>query len=199
MPFFNLKSIIDVVRTKLTQDTQVAGIQDDVRQVLRAYWEAVAISEPALMSLWRASGTTLSQLRLLYLLSHEAANAGELARRLGVKASSLSRMLERLEERGLVQREGDPLDRRRVTVSITEAGRRFLGEHARSGAALRRAAEAMTREERALFLRGMEAFLQSVRRVAVGFCPAEDEPPRAPEGTAETPHGKGGDSVGIPG
>jgi DNA-binding MarR family transcriptional regulator len=42
----------------------------------------------------------------------------------GMDRSSLSRMVDSLEEKGFVQRKSDPEDRRKVLVSLTEKGER---------------------------------------------------------------------------
>ncbi|AKB28696.1 Transcriptional regulator, MarR family [Methanosarcina siciliae T4/M] len=49
----------------------------------------------------------------------------------GMDRSSLSRMVDSLEEKGFVRRKNDPADRRKVLVSLTEKGERcyeFLNE-----------------------------------------------------------------------
>lgn len=48
--------------------------------------------------------------------------AGELARTLHDHPSTLTAMLKRLVAQGLVQREGDPADQRRVRLRLTSAG-----------------------------------------------------------------------------
>jgi DNA-binding MarR family transcriptional regulator len=54
--------------------------------------------------------------------------AGDLASHLGVAASTLSGALRRLEGLGLVQRQAFAVDRRRVGLTLTEAGERALSE-----------------------------------------------------------------------
>jgi DNA-binding MarR family transcriptional regulator len=48
---------------------------------------------------------------------------GVLAARIGVEVPTLVRTVTRMESSGLVRREGDPADRRRVIVRLTERGR----------------------------------------------------------------------------
>ncbi|WDD95322.1 MarR family transcriptional regulator [Burkholderia sp. FERM BP-3421] len=71
-----------------------------------------------------ALGVTGMQGRLLFMLArrHEA-SVVELARAHGVDASSATRMLDRLEHRGLLARVRGHDDRRIVRVALTEAGR----------------------------------------------------------------------------
>jgi len=55
----------------------------------------------------------------------EATLIGDLARHMGVTASTMSLAADRLERKGLVAREKDPNDRRRVGLVLTEAGQRL--------------------------------------------------------------------------
>jgi len=69
----------------------------------------------------RASGVTVSQWRvLLTLLRFEGSNQGFLADVLDVEPITLCRMIDRLEESGLVERRRDPTDRRAWLIHLTE-------------------------------------------------------------------------------
>jgi DNA-binding MarR family transcriptional regulator len=69
----------------------------------------------------RASGVTVSQWRvLLTLLRYEGSNQGFLADLLEVEPITLCRMIDRLEEAGLVERRRDPSDRRAWLIHMTE-------------------------------------------------------------------------------
>jgi DNA-binding MarR family transcriptional regulator len=71
-----------------------------------------------------AFGMTGMQGRMLFVLATRCdATAAELAREHGVDASSATRMLDRLEQRGLLVRTRGDDDRRTVRVALTEAGR----------------------------------------------------------------------------
>jgi DNA-binding MarR family transcriptional regulator len=94
---------------------------------LRAVLRFLSMSEPLTVDFWRSHELTLMQVRCLRLLRDEACFAGDLARRLGMSPASLTRLLERLEGRGLVTRSTDPGDRRRVVVHITPTGARLTG------------------------------------------------------------------------
>ena len=54
-----------------------------------------------------------------------------LADALGMHAPRLVALIDELEDRGLVARERDPDDRRNYAISLTDEGRRVLGELAR--------------------------------------------------------------------
>jgi MarR family transcriptional regulator, lower aerobic nicotinate degradation pathway regulator len=57
-----------------------------------------------------------------------ALSQAELGRRLDVDRSDMVALINRLVEDGLVLREPDPTDRRRNMITITEPGRRRLGQ-----------------------------------------------------------------------
>ncbi|AVP56678.1 MarR family winged helix-turn-helix transcriptional regulator [Pulveribacter suum] len=65
---------------------------------------------------------------LLRLLAHEHASATTLARECHIDSGGLTRLLDRLEAKGLVQRERAPHDRRVVQVALTGAGRAVAGQ-----------------------------------------------------------------------
>ncbi|MCL8208095.1 MAG: MarR family transcriptional regulator [Actinomycetia bacterium] len=94
---------------------------------MRAFFDLVALAEPVTIELWRSHQLTLVQVQCLRRLRAGPLMAGDLARATGVSAASMTRLLERLEDRGLVVRAPDPADRRRVLVSLTDRGRSTLG------------------------------------------------------------------------
>jgi len=60
---------------------------------------------------------------LTYLRGYAPAPIGELVRVFGIKQSTFTSMLDRLEQAGLVRRELNPEDRRSFLIHITDAGR----------------------------------------------------------------------------
>lgn len=69
-------------------------------------------------------GVTQSRARLLLLLARcDGANQAFLAEALDVERPTLARLLDGLEENGLVRREVSPEDRRQRNVFLTEAAR----------------------------------------------------------------------------
>ncbi|WP_408054992.1 MarR family winged helix-turn-helix transcriptional regulator [Stutzerimonas azotifigens] len=77
----------------------------------------------------RFGGLTPVQLMILQVLVAEGrTTASVLSRRVSLTAATLSGVLERLEERGLLQRQRDEQDRRRHWLLISEAGRALLRE-----------------------------------------------------------------------
>lgn len=60
---------------------------------------------------------------LTYLGSYAPASVGELIRVFGIKQSTFTSLLDRLEKAGFVRRELNPDDRRSFLIHLTEAGR----------------------------------------------------------------------------
>ncbi|MDP9454966.1 MAG: MarR family transcriptional regulator [Actinomycetota bacterium] len=64
---------------------------------------------------------------LLELWEEDGLKGGELVERLGVEPPTISRMLGRMETRGLLERRRDPEDARSFRVYLTEGGRDLRG------------------------------------------------------------------------
>ena len=67
-------------------------------------------------------GLTVAQGQLLCTLTDQTVGMAELSDMLGLERSSLTGLVDRAEQRGLVVRQSDPHDRRAVKVSLTKAG-----------------------------------------------------------------------------
>ena len=79
--------------------------------------------------LHRRVGKRASRQRVLkMLLADESLTQGELRKRLGIQAGSFSELAARMEKRGLIEREKDMQDRRRVILRLTEQGRVAAGQ-----------------------------------------------------------------------
>jgi DNA-binding MarR family transcriptional regulator len=78
--------------------------------------------------------------------------ATELARESLLSSGAMTNRIDRLEDRGLVEREPDPDDRRGVLVELTEAGRTLVDKaiEARLGVANAQLANLTGRERRAI-------------------------------------------------
>jgi DNA-binding MarR family transcriptional regulator len=133
-------------------------------------------------------GGTLSHahLRALFVLmaDHEA-TAGTLAKAADLNPASVTAMIDQLEASGLVERRRDTHDRRSVLISLTDAGRRQVGEKDRMLRA--RAAEAfadVTDEELTTAIKVMERIASAMESLDDVPVP-EGPPPAAPgPGTA---------------
>lgn len=67
-------------------------------------------------------GLSLRQYAALHCIREGASSPGELARLWQVTPAVLTGIVDRLESRGLVRREPDPMDRRRLRLALTEQG-----------------------------------------------------------------------------
>jgi DNA-binding MarR family transcriptional regulator len=105
-------------------------------------WEALLSAHARLMKQFAAEDSwqelSMREYDVLYTLSkcREPVRLGELHRHVLLSQPALSRMVDRLVDRGLVHRSPDPADGRGVRLSLTDAGRdiqRQIGRrHARS-------------------------------------------------------------------
>ena len=77
----------------------------------------------------RSLGVSRAQWQVLFALSrNEGINQTGLADLLEVETITLCRMVDRLEEAGLVERRADPADRRAWRLHLTATARPLLGE-----------------------------------------------------------------------
>lgn len=103
---------------------------------------------------------TVPQFRLLVLAGELGpVRSSDLAERLAVGGSTLTRSVDRLVAGGWLERRAGASDRREVLVAATEAGLRLVGEVTdRRRAELARVVARMTPRDRALLARGAAAF-----------------------------------------
>ena len=115
----------------MTRNARLAN--DAWEALLQAH--AVLVKELAGQGSWRE--ISMREYDVLYTLAkcREPVRPGELNRHVLLSQPALSRLVDRLAERGLVRREADPADGRGVRLSLTDAGRaaqREVGQrHAR--------------------------------------------------------------------
>lgn len=77
----------------------------------------------------RSSGASVAQWRVLKTLHrHPGLNQGQLAEHLEVEPITACRMIDRLEESGLVERRRDPADRRAWRIHLTEKASPMLDD-----------------------------------------------------------------------
>jgi DNA-binding MarR family transcriptional regulator len=93
-----------------------------------AQWSAMSLRAHRL-----EGDPSFRQLAVLFMLREGIASPAAIAQRLGISRAVVTGLLDRLEERGLIQREPDPGDRRRLRIVMTAAG---LGASERLGYAV---------------------------------------------------------------
>lgn len=114
----------------------------------------------------KAIGVTLQHYRVLaVLVAREGRTVNELAVYTVTDQSTLSKLLDRMEAKGLVERRPDPSDGRVVNVHLTPAGRKAYAriipialEH------YGRAIDGLTKVERETLVRTLGKVLENVRR-----------------------------------
>lgn len=75
----------------------------------------------------REAGVSTAQLLVLQVVDqHPGASVGTVARELDLTHATVTSVIKALEQRGLLRRERDDSDRRRVLVSLTADGRQTL-------------------------------------------------------------------------
>jgi DNA-binding MarR family transcriptional regulator len=131
-------------------------------------WEALLSAHGVLMKRFAAEdvweGASMREYDVLYTLSKcpDPINLRELNRHVLLSQPALSRLLDRLAERGLVERCSDPADGRGVRLSLTEAGRALQRQIGRQHA--RGVARAMTAELDPAELRALQTICLKLAR-----------------------------------
>ena len=113
----------------------------DIRTANQA-WEALLTAHSVIMRrfadepVWREHGVSMREYDVLYTLAkcEAPARMGELQGGVLLSQPALSRLVDRLEARGLVARVSDQADGRAVRVTLTTEGRRLQQAVGRSHA-----------------------------------------------------------------
>lgn len=137
---------------------------------IRALVRRCGVSERAEVS---CCGMTVAQAAALEALRTAGEmRPGDLGKSLGIHPSTATRNLDRLEERGLVERVADGEDARAARVRLTDRGRGAAAavEEQTDGFAERILAE-IDPGRRAEVLASLEALLAAVRRATETCCP----------------------------
>jgi DNA-binding MarR family transcriptional regulator len=139
---------------------------DSARALLRAYLDAVTLSEPLQGRIWAASQLTLTQVRALRRLAVEPKSLGQLGAELALTPPSVTRVVDRLEERGLIERRRDEDDRRRVVAAILPAGSQLVTSvPLLQGSAIADAVERLPKPARERITAAFEEFVRAVREI----------------------------------
>ena len=129
-----------------------------IDSVLRASRALVGIAAAAIAEV--DDSVTVPQLRVLVMVDTRGPlNLAGVAAALGVNPSNASRICERLIRAGLLDRQESPDDRRNITLSLTEAGRRLVNKvtrHRRT--AITRILRGMDPEDRELLHTALDRF-----------------------------------------
>jgi len=141
--------------------------QEETRRALLAYVDALTLAEPLQARLWQLAHVTLTQLMLLRRLREGSQSAGALAHSLGLSPTSVTRLVDRLEQHGLVERHRSVDDRRCVEIRLEPKGERLLGEvKVMRGTDVHRAVESMTAEERRRLTAALRHLVERTRALS---------------------------------
>ncbi|HYB39587.1 MAG TPA: MarR family transcriptional regulator [Mycobacterium sp.] len=100
---------------------------DEIDAVLRASRALVGIAAASIAEV--DDSVTVPQLRVLVMVDTRGPlNLAAVAAGLGVNPSNASRICDRLIRAGLLDRQDSPNDRRHITLSLTDAGRRLVNK-----------------------------------------------------------------------
>jgi len=127
---------------------------------------------------WPGGQLSLVHLHVLAILDIEGPLAMRaLAESLDVSQASMTGIVDRMEQRGLVERQRDEEDRRVVRVSLTDEGRKMVGGMAAERRErLSEILDDMTDEELAGFLLGARAMHRGRERLHARLAAAQESP-----------------------
>lgn len=139
----------------MTRDTREDDRPDLAAMIVRLERALIAVEQPILVahavSMW-------GYMVLTALRSEPMRTQAALARAIGADKTRLIAVLDALQQRGLIEREPDPADRRVRLLGLTEAGHRV---HATIRAAIRaeeeRLLDRLPAADREVFLRSLRA------------------------------------------
>jgi DNA-binding MarR family transcriptional regulator len=120
---------MSTTRAKLTRRaTRFDSLEQEVFLNLWRTYDRLRIQEDALFGQFNLTPQQYNVLRLLNAAHPEAVPTLTLAERLVSRAPDITRMLDKLEERGLIARDRPAENRRVVRIGITESGLSLLDE-----------------------------------------------------------------------
>jgi DNA-binding MarR family transcriptional regulator len=151
----------------MTTNLASAATQSETKDALLAYVDALTLAEPIQVKLWQDSQITLTQLSVLRELRDGPQSAGKLGEKAGLSPTSVTRLVDRLEARGLVKRRRPAQDRRLVEVELEPAGERLIGQfRVFRGTALHLAVEAMSSERKRQLTTALRGLVDASRGMA---------------------------------
>jgi DNA-binding MarR family transcriptional regulator len=146
-------------------DDQARRLREGIRVLVRRF----SLAERADIS---CCGMTVAQAATLEALADGDLRLGELGTRLGITASTLTRNLARLEERGLMVRVADPSDGRAQQARLTPAGRDAAEQVRKNEEDFARSIlERLPQDSVTQFLETFDQLLAAVRSATESCCP----------------------------
>ncbi len=101
-----------------------ASKEELIKEVVVQLEETLRSLRSGISEEWFTTEVTMPQLRGLFLLLRNGpSRMGDLAANLGISISSATGLIDKLVDRGLVERSADPNDRRSVICALSSKGR----------------------------------------------------------------------------
>lgn len=116
------------LRAEIKQGRPFPSLEDEVYLNLRRTADALARREVEVLKAWNLSPTQYNALRILRGAGEAGVTCGDIGERLLTKDPDITRLIDRLETRGLIHRSRSEQDRRVVITRITESGLEMLRE-----------------------------------------------------------------------
>ena len=120
--------MVPKLHEELKQTKPFASREEEVYLNIQHTAEALWWGVNETLKPFELTPTQYNVLRILLGAGEEGASCGEISERLVTKDSDITRLLDRLEARGLISRGREAKDRRRITTRITGDGLRILKE-----------------------------------------------------------------------
>ncbi len=104
-----------------------------MQETVTRYARAARLLDPMRLQVWEEMGINFPQLRILFRVrAHPGIDLRTLAEHMGISASAASQQVDRLVDRDFLVRKDDPLDRRRLSLELSERGQQATGEISRA-------------------------------------------------------------------
>lgn len=104
--------------------------------------------------------TRVQWIAMYYLLKHDKLNQKELGEKMGIKESTVARLIDRMEKEGYIERVKDNEDRRITYIVLTENGKKRIEELLPEGQKMSEDfSEGINDEEIEVFIRVLEKFM----------------------------------------
>ena len=120
--------VTQTTQTSSSASSTNAASADLVEQILEQLEPMIARQRRAVAKHGCLRAISSTHLHVLYLLSDSSMTMSKLAERLDVSLPNVTGIVDRMEERGFVERGRDPGDRRVVTLRATAGGRETVEE-----------------------------------------------------------------------
>ena len=107
--------------------------------------------------------SSLTHLGLYFMGKYENISQGELGKKMDIKASSVARLIDRMERDGYVIRKRDPKDRRMTNLILTKDGKELRLKLLPEGEKMRKlASRGLTEEEIETFKKVLKKMTKNV-------------------------------------